>query len=1247
MVLGVQGAIAIPHYAQAQQVVPDATLPLNSTVSVNGNNFIINGGTQAGGNLFHSFSEFSVPTNGFAFFNNAQTIQNIISRVTGSSVSNIDGILGANGTANLFLLNPNGIVFGPNARLNLGGSFVASTASSLNFADGTKFSATIPQNTPLLTVSVPLGLQFGTNAGSIQNQSSILLVQPGNTLALVGGDVSLNGGIIGTLNGQIELGGLAASGIVGLNADNLRLSFPEGVQRADVSLTNGATVNVFGGGGNIAVNARNLNISGGSQIAAAIQQGLEALDSRAANIEIDATDTVTLDGTTSTASPSGIANFVQGVGTAGNILINTGSLNIIGNALISSVTQGQGDGGSVTIRAHDEVSLSGSSILSGVDSSGIGNGGDINIQARSLSLSDGARIGFVTTGQGDAGSVTIRVRDAVSLSGSSILSVVDFSGIGNGGDINIQGRSLSLSDGAQLATSTLGTGNAGNIQINTLDNISINNGSLVRADTFSNGNAGNIAIQAGGAVSFDGIGSFGVTSGVFTLVGTGLGFVGTGRGGDININGRSLSLTNGAQLNASTFGQGNAGNVNIRARDAVSLLNDALISAETFGQGTGGNITVTAEKLVAQNGGQISAGSGRENVSGNFGRGGNITINVSDLVELDGEGNQNRGGLFTETASPSRAGDLTVNTRQLIVKNGAAVSSGHSGSGSLGGDGGNLTINATEFIDLIGRGSRRSALVTEVNSLGNAGNLTITTGRLSVRDGAIVTSSTLGKGNAGSIFVQANNSVELDQGLIFSIIQQGAEGIAGDIDIWTRQLSLKNGGQIAASVSRQEGNIPGGRGRGGNIRVNASEAVNISGVDPDGQFSSGVFTNTQRGASGQGGDITVNTNAFRIADGAVVTAQTLNSGDGGNITINANTFEADGGGQILTSTFDRGNAGNIILNATNSIVLSGTDPNFANRFAQFGRDVVANTGSASGLFANTSAESTGNGGTISIDPMQLTITDGAGVAVGSQGRGNAGNLKIQAGVVTLDRRGFLSADTSSVNGGDITLQAQDYLLLRNNSRISTNAGTVQAGGDGGNITINTPFIIAVPNEDSDILANAFSGRGGRVNITANGVYGIQFRSQPTLQSDITASSTLGVAGVVEIITPDIDPTRGLNALPAVVVNSPGLAASNCNAFIGKKGSEFTITGRGGLPLSPDDFLSGDVVWSDTRVSAMTTQRQNLNTTTAKFVDRSPVAIAPATGWIFNNKGEVTLISQVSDAVPQDFGTCAGSLSSSN
>lgn len=195
------------------QVTSDGTT--NTIVNTNGNDFTILNGIDKGNNLFHSFSNFSVPTGGSTTFDltNTPNITTIFSRVTGSNVSNIDGLirtLNSNNPVSLFLINPNGIAFGQNAKLDISGSFVGTTASSIKFADGTEFSTTDPSVPPLLTMSVPIGLQMGTTAGAIAVQGATtnangLQVKPGQTFALIGSDINLAQANIRASDGYIEL----------------------------------------------------------------------------------------------------------------------------------------------------------------------------------------------------------------------------------------------------------------------------------------------------------------------------------------------------------------------------------------------------------------------------------------------------------------------------------------------------------------------------------------------------------------------------------------------------------------------------------------------------------------------------------------------------------------------------------------------------------------------------------------------------------------------------------------------------------------------------------------------------------------------------------------------------------------------------------------------------------------------------------------------------------------------------------
>ncbi|MBM0740549.1 filamentous hemagglutinin N-terminal domain-containing protein [Phormidium sp. CLA17] len=192
--VGMTAIAPLLQFPVQAQIIPDATLPVNSSVIPGCTTCIINGGTERGVNLFHSFREFSIPTGGGAWFNNAPQIQNILTRVTGTSTSNIDGLIRANGTANLFLLNPNGIVSGQNARLQIGGSFFASTANSFQFADGSEFSATNPQAPPLLTVNLALGLQSGSiTSGTIINRGNLTA---GQDLILEANQLDLQGQLV-------------------------------------------------------------------------------------------------------------------------------------------------------------------------------------------------------------------------------------------------------------------------------------------------------------------------------------------------------------------------------------------------------------------------------------------------------------------------------------------------------------------------------------------------------------------------------------------------------------------------------------------------------------------------------------------------------------------------------------------------------------------------------------------------------------------------------------------------------------------------------------------------------------------------------------------------------------------------------------------------------------------------------------------------------------------------------------------
>jgi len=1209
------------------QVIPDNTLPVGERSQVTGNpNFQIDGGATRGGNLFHSFSEFSLPTESSAFFNNAPGIQNILTRVTGGSISNIDGLLRANAGANLFLLNPNGITFGSNASLNIGGSFFASTASSIVFADGTVFGAApATPTTPLLTISVPIGLQYRSNPGSLEVRGANLQVNPGQTLALAGGNVSVEGGQLFALGGRVELAGVAPEGSIELvaNGASFGLSVSASVSRTDVSIINDAEVNVRAdGSGSIAINAQNLNISGGTKLQAGIASGNGSVNAEAGDLEINATGAINL------SNGSLINNEVEAgaVGNAGNVNITTGSLFVNEGTRLSTSTIGQGNAGNLTIDADGQVSFTnGAFALTTVEPGAVGNGGDIQIQAGSVVVAS-SQLKVSTLGQGNSGNLMVNARDTVEfINDAFAFSQVEPGAVGNGGEIRISTNSLSVINRSFLSASTLGEGNAGSVSLETRDTVFFSNigaafttvepgavgnggnlriqagsvfiadGSFLTAATLGQGDAGNVIIEARNSVLFD-LGTANSSAGLNDNR------IGEGNAGNISITTGTLQLSNNAELLANTYvEQGNAGNVNIDARDTVSLSDESFIFSQVAGIGTvgnGGNINITTGSL------DVASGSILSTDTFGVGNGGNITIKARDTVSFVTEGGayslvQRAVNNDTDIIGEGNGGNIDITAGSLVVADGSFLAASTLGKG----DSGNVTITATDSVSLDGvnQDGFPGGIYSEVatGETGNGGNITIKARSLAVTNGARLATGTNGRGNAGSVNINTTDFVSFDgvgsNGVssgAYSLVESQGVGDANDINITTRLLSVLNNAQLSAATS--------GEGNAGNITVNAD----MVGLSSGGQ----LLTTTS--SSGFAGDITVNTSNFQLSGATSgLFAETTSAADAGNLIIqprrNGQTVRVNlqDGAQISASTEGSGRGGTLTITAPESITLTGN-----------GSVIAAGTGGS------------GTGGNLNLRTGTLNIQNQAEITVSSSGTGSAGNLFVDANQIYLDNQGRIRADTSG-GGGNIDLRAP-LILLRNGSNITTNSRGSNIPG--GNINIDTDNLVAVPKENSDITANSQDFRGGNITVRASGIFGMEFREQLTPLSDITATGVSEeFSGTVEFITPGIDPARGLAELPTGVVDASDVIAQGCRD---SQGSSFVVSGRGGLPPTPQQALGDDPRWRDWRTPAGVSRQPNARRNGTLPPSANPAsaksALVEATGWVIEPDGKVILTASV-------------------
>ncbi|NES95019.1 MAG: S-layer family protein, partial [Desertifilum sp. SIO1I2] len=714
------GALLLTSGIAQAQIIPDGSL--NTTIIPNGDRFTILNGTSNGNNLFHSFQQFSVPSGGSATFDlvNTPNISTIFSRVTGGSLSQIDGLIETRNhtqPVSLFLLNPNGIVFGPNARVNLLlGSFVATTAESVLFADGVKWDASTANPSPLLTISVPIGLQLGANPGNIQvtgTPADNFRFRPAQVFAadavvLAGNEINFENASLSVPDGRVQLWALRNGevelkeqegwqltpastppewGLITLRQSSSLDTTPE-LETAHSGLNGGA----------IDIRGRGLTLQDGSSI----ETGTGSLG-QGENITVRTTEFVDLLGVSSPQQypTPGLYTSVFGESAiAGDIIVETERLRITNGSWIQSAVNESFDTipttnsrtGDIIVRASDVEILgynpfgtffflpSAITTLLTVGSDNIS--GPISIDAQRVRVQDGGRIstgvlslsfsGFpasLTTGI--SGDISIRATESVEISGrtpddltSAVISAVQPFAEGRAGNISIETGRLSLFDGGAVSSALSGSGMAGNIRI--------------RATEV--------------AVSDPIIDSFSQTLSGITVA---LSEDAKGQGGSINLVAERLRVFNGGQIISSTDGEGNAGSINLRVNnlevqgssqllvdgeqqtipssisassttafdagsvrifsDTVRVRDEAVISVSNSATGNAGNLTLNAREVFLDNQASLQA-----EVSG--GSQGNIRIRGADAVVL------RRGSNITTNASEdSTGGNIEIESASVVA----------------------------------------------------------------------------------------------------------------------------------------------------------------------------------------------------------------------------------------------------------------------------------------------------------------------------------------------------------------------------------------------------------------------------------------------------------------------------------------------------------------------------------------------------------------------------------------------------
>ncbi len=890
-------------YAQVTTtIIPDSNLPTHTTVTKMGNIHDIEAGTIKGRNQFHSFGQFDLGAGDVASFNGPATIANILSRVTGGIPSEIDGTLRSTiEGANLFFLNPAGVVFGPEAKLDLTGSFHVSTANFLRFEDGASFYADAnldDQVDSILTVAPredfgflnkPITMNFTSQApGSITFEGSNLQVTTGNIISVVGGDVTMNARELGNESRSSRLA--AEGGVITVASVKSVLEVPVDMREAeintitglgDVTLSENTQLTTSGAQGGTVV------IRGGRLVMDDAEISVSTGDVNGARLGID----IQTEREISLNNNSRITSNALGLGNAGSILLRTPKL----ASGVGPLNTG------VKLRVKNpKIEAS---------TSNTGNAGNIVLNVETLEAANTEILSLSTgkpTDSGSSGKITIeglpvqgahRPSEQIILTDSQVDTIIA-AGKEGGGDILITSKNFALNS-TGVRADTNGIGDAGNITFNVEKLTAPDSflGSRSRSPEAGGGDAGNITIQglagegsAARTISFPSDAR--VTTEIIPPNGFGKPFSefkGDGKGGQIKVMASESILLQGTNLiatvhnrqnakdtvvagvtvvtpnltmgvggfKAATTGSRDAGNINATISKKALLIDDRFpkIEASTSGTGNAGNIVFEVGELVAVNAEFVSLSTNPNPGSGDAGR---ITI----------------GGLGSTSEAPTPVpGPITVTDTKLST----AVAEDPeiplpTAQLPFRGDGQGGTIQIVGADDIV---FTNSSLSTNVNNAPNNPDANVASiavkseSDIVIQGETTITAESLGTAPSGNVTLNAEDSLRVtDSVLTTSALQAEGDNQGGDLSLNAQSLiqvvdsTLKS--DVAGGPDTRGGNIKldpqfvavhnstiqstATAGSGGTISISADEAVFIDTrtvLDVGSQFGGSGTVNVQ------------------------------------------------------------------------------------------------------------------------------------------------------------------------------------------------------------------------------------------------------------------------------------------------------------------------------------------------------------------------------------------------------------------